>query len=320
MSQSTDKFRIIYDWPAMDDHLMDVQDIGQSLISLWEIIKLANSVNWNVVVSIEVKAKAWFEKWSFWVDIEVLARTAVDVKVLFGWDTATAIANALAICGFSYKIWEYIGNSPIWTSLIWLYKKLKGSKPIDVTYKSNSVIVRYINPDNFESDELEVIPEVFRLYSLLQARQAMQKIIAEPLSKEWVETFKILHKNNEIVITKTEAIYFKDESELKSTEEIIENAEITITSVAFVENQKWRAIYRWKSIFIKLLDKIFIDKINNHSEKFWIDDRIIWKLLQRTIEIPEQNPKIEYELIEVYSHLDWKSNPDQLTVGDLKED
>lgn len=317
MTSSKDTFQIVYDWPALNENTMNVMDLWWSLTALWELMILANRANENLTIQIETRVQAWFKRWCFWIEIEVCAQSIGVVNTIFWSDTATAIANMISICWFSFGTGKVIWDSIIGTSIIWLYRKLKGSKPIEIVHKTSSVIVRYIDPETSNEDKAEVIPEVFTLYSMLQARQALQKIITEPLSKDWINIFKVIHWEKEVIITKEEALYFKEESNEESTEEIIDNIEIKITSVTFLPNQKWKATYNWRSIFVKLLDQIFIDKIKNHNEKFWSDDRIIWKLLQRITESSDQTIKIEYELLEVYEHLDWNKKIEQMTVDEV---
>lgn len=221
----------------------------------------------------------------------------------------TAIANAIAILWFSYGSWVFIWNSPVWTWLIWLYKKLKGTQPIEIITKQSSVVVRYIDPEDWNSKDIQVIPEVYRLYTLIASRKAIETLISAPLLKEWINSFESEYQWKKVLVSKEEAIYFKDIPSQNIHEMIYDNQEIVIKMVNFMPDQKWKVQYGWKNIFVKIQDQIFIAKATSWLEKFANNDRLICKILERTIEIPDEtSQKLEYEILDVYEHIPFKQD------------
>lgn len=308
MDEHKEHFRITYDWPILKENVMDVY-VGASLIAIWQLIDLAHKENGKLDIKIETKVKAWFRQGCFGIDIECTAISISTVKNIFAWDTATAIANAITILWFSYGIWVFMWNSPLWTWLIWLYKKLKGTLPIEVITKQSSVIVRYIDPTDGNLKDIEVIPEVYRLYVLMASRKAIETLIATPLSKEWIDSFESEYQWKKVYVSKEESRYFEDISSQNVQERIYDNKEIILRMVNFIPDQKWKVQYEWRNIFVRIQDKDFIAKAVSWLEKFANNDRLICKILERTIELPDEtSQKLEYEILQVYEHIPIKQD------------
>jgi hypothetical protein len=103
-----------------------------------------------------------------------------------------------------------------------------------------------------------------RLYQDLAVRSAAQKVVADPLRREGIETFEVKeNKQPLLTVQKNEADYFeKPEIPPETLVETTRRAAFSIISLAFKEDNKWRLFDGNTQISALIEDESFLARVN----------------------------------------------------------
>ncbi|HUZ71430.1 MAG TPA: hypothetical protein VMU87_00470 [Stellaceae bacterium] len=188
---------------------------------------------------------------------------SAQITALFSGEGVTAAANLKELV---------IGGTPIVPGLIWLIKKLRGKKPTKIERLSDSHVRVTIDGESFE-----VPMALMRLYQDLAVRSAAQKMVAEPLKRDGIDTFEA-RENRKAVVTvhRAEIEYFaKPDLPEETLVEATRRAAFSIISLAFKEENKWRLYDGNTQISARIDDEAFQQRVDSNQIAFAKGDILI---------------------------------------------
>lgn len=98
----SEKFHVIYDGVALDEHLMDVRDLAPAMMAINDLLIHANQEINGDSLKIELKVKANFKAGSFGIEFHEILSWYSQIRDILTGPTVTALANAgglLALIG-----------------------------------------------------------------------------------------------------------------------------------------------------------------------------------------------------------------------------
>jgi len=238
---------------------MDVRDLAPALLAVGQLFDAANqALNRDAAqVRINVTATA---PGSFEIVFEVVQTLSAQVTAFFSGETATAAVN----------LKELILASGV--GLIWLIKKLRGKQPDRIERVSDDHVRITIGSESFH-----VPLKLMRLYQDLAVRVAAQKVVAEPLKRQGIDTF-VARDNGAAMITvsKSETADFeKPEVPDETLVEATRRAAFSIVSLAFKEDNKWRLYDGNTQISALIEDSDFQQRVDSNLIAFAKGDILI---------------------------------------------
>jgi len=289
----TEKFHVIYDGEALDEHLMDVRDLAPAMMAISDLLTHANQVINGDKVKIQLKVKANFKAGSFGLEFVEYMTWANHIKDFLLGPGATAISNASGILSF-------IGFFSSTTfGLIQLYKYLKGKPPVKVEVSDSKAKVFYTETEYVEIDE-----RTLKLYRNRTIAADLEKVL-EPLTKDGIDTLYVVKDDNkkepELVIQKQDIEYFKYQEVQEDENVTYSQAFVTIVSVTFKEKNKWKFSNGNLIFSAKVTDEYYLNRINSGELRFGKGD-ILKVKLKSTQTIAHNTLKTEYEVVEVLEH------------------
>ena len=249
-------FTIAYDGPALSGGVMDVRDLAPALMALGQLLDAANvTVNGDTAqLKLQVRATA---PGSFQISFDLVQSWTTQVLHFFASDQVAGATNLLA--------WVLGVGAPATGSLLWLTKKLRGGTPVRVEQLSSNMMRL-----TFEEETFDIPLELLRLYQDLSVRNALQKLIQEPLKQEGIDEFQV--KVDGIVIekiTEIDATYFSKpvlQDEILIDE--LRSSAFSIVSLAFKEDNKWRLFDGNTQISASISDSDFLAKVDTNQLAF----------------------------------------------------
>jgi hypothetical protein len=146
--------------------------------------------------------------------------------------------------------------------------------------------------------------ELLRLYQDVATRNALQKLIEEPLSKPGISSFTV-KKDAQIVtsVSQEEAVYFaKPRLPDEILVEEVRRSAFSIISLAFKEENKWRLYDGNTQISAAIEDEDFLQRVETNQVSFSKGDILICDVRvvqRRTIE----GLKTDYVVERVVQHI-----------------
>ncbi len=289
----SEKFHVVYDGKALDEHLMDVRDLAPAMMAISDLLTHANKEINGDKLEIKLNVKANFKTGCFGIEFVEQLSWVNQIKDLLTGPTATALANASGILGFV----GFFGGTAI--GVIQLYKKLKGKPPVKIEETLDNAKVFYS-----ETEYLEVDKRVLRLYRSKVIASDIEKML-EPLNKEGIDSFyvvkEMLDQNIELFIDKDEVEFFKFQDIDDHLSESITETFLQIESISFKEKNKWRFNNGGSTINASISDEVFLQKIDSGLLRFGKGDLLKVKL--KTIQfLAHTKLKTEFEVVEVIEH------------------
>lgn len=281
-------FQVIYDGSALESHEMDVRDLAPALLAISDVLDESNKIVYGDRTKVQVNVKGSFKTGSFVIELSV-AQLPIDQLVsLFDSDSANAAANLLQILGFIIPGGGLIGF------LLWLKnRKIKNIENVDDT----KTIIEVENEEKYEAN-----PRIIALFSNIRVRTSIQKVIAEPLSKEGIDTFTIKQNNEETTIKSEDKDYFKlSEIPDELLKDQVREVYLKVLSISFVEGNKWRFSDGGVEFFATITDEEFIKKVQENKDGFFKDDLFQVRLREKQW-IADTGIKSDYEIEEVLDH------------------
>ncbi len=180
------EFVVKYDGPALEEHLIDVNELAPALMSLNDLLKEANSIANGDSASVSVKVRATTPG-SFEIMIRALHYVDQQVVPALTGNKVTALVNLMALLGVA-------GGVP---GLIWLIQKLKGGQPEKVS------VVMEANPDELEIETKEGKFRIGKLtwefYNSKTVRKSVYGML-KPLEREGVETVEFIDAQKRVTV------------------------------------------------------------------------------------------------------------------------
>lgn len=188
-------------------------------------------------------------------------------------------------------------------SLIWLVRQLKGRKPEKVE-KLTADRVRITLTVEGTPEVIEVPMQTLRLYQDVAVRKSLEGVVHDPLTKEGIDTFKASDSEAglPVVIKEGEAESFTaPEIEGSIVTDEARNMALSIVSLAFKEDRKWRFYDGNSQLSATIADEDFLRKVDN-NEPFTKGDvlRCEVRVVQRQT---TSGLKSEYTVLKVLEHI-----------------
>lgn len=283
-------FQIIYDGPALQNNEMDVRDLAPALLAISDVLDEANKITYGDKTEVQVNVRGSFKTGSFGIDFSVVQKGIEGFTSLFNSDQASAAANLLQILGF-------IGIPAGGIGLIGLLLKLRNRKIKKVTKKGENKTIIEV-----EDEKIETHPKVLALFSNVNIRTNLQKIITEPLSREGIENFTIKKDNEVNTIKSEEKDYFKlSDIPDEPLKDQVREVYLKALSVVFVEGNKWKFSDGTNEFFATVKDEKFVKDVQGNKISFTKDDTFNVKLREKQW-ITDTGLKTEHEIEKVISH------------------
>ncbi|EII5851493.1 hypothetical protein ACSRBF_03330 [Acinetobacter baumannii] len=289
----SEKFHVVYDGKALEEHLMDVRDLAPAMMAISDLLTHANKEINGDKLEIQLNVKANFKTGCFGIEFVEHLSWVNQIKDLLVGPTATALANASGILGLV----GFFGGATV--GVIQIYKKLKGNPPVKIEETVDHAKVFYT-----ETEYLEVDKRALRLYRSKVIASDIEKML-EPLSKDGIDSFyvvkEMLDENVELFIDKKEVEYFKFQDIDDHLSENITETFLQIESISFKEKNKWRFNNGGSTINASITDEVFLQKIDSGLLRFGKGDLLKVKL--KTIQfLAHTKLKTEFEVMEVIEH------------------
>lgn len=275
-------FKIQYDGDALKNGEMAVRGLAPALLALDDLITGANQRLSPTAPALSLNFKATKEG-SF--EVELIAKFT-DFVSLFSSKEASAVANLLSFVGLSgYGLFQLLKDS-------------KGKKPKKVVT---------LSPDEVEIDfgnneKLKIKKEVLGLYTDPKLREAAYDTI-RPLELKGISSFKTFSDGEETnSIGKDELPYFIPPN-VEDVEilDYVGEFNLSIISLAFKEDNKWRFTDGGNFYIAIITDKNFLKEIDSDSTSFRKHDVLNVRMRTRQWNT-SKGLKTEYEIVEVIKH------------------
>ncbi|WP_312536275.1 hypothetical protein [Acinetobacter variabilis] len=289
----SEKFHVVYDGKALEEHLMDVRDLAPAMMAISDLLTHANKEINGDKLEIQLNVKANFKTGCFGIEFVEHLSWVNQIKDMLAGPTATALANASGIL----SLVGFFGGATV--GVIQIYKKLKGKPPVRIEETTDNAKVFYS-----ETEYLEVDKRALRLYRSKVIASDIEKML-EPLSKDGIDSFyvvrEMLDENVELFIDKEEVEYFKFQDIDDHLSESITETFLQIESISFKEKNKWRFNNGGSTINASISDEAFLQKIDSGLLRFGKGDLLKVKL--KTIQfLAHTKLKTEFEVVEVIEH------------------
>jgi len=283
MSQK-EYFQVVYDGDALQHNEMDVRDLAPALLAISDLLDEANKITYGDKTKVQVNVKGTFKSGSFGFDLAVVQGGIDGITSLFNNDQINAASNLLQILGFIG-----VPSGSLLGLLLWL--KNRKIKTIENVNESKTII-------EVENDEkYETSPRVIALFSNVRIRTSIQKVIAEPLSKDGISSFAIKKDDQETVIKEEEKDYFKLSD---IPDELLQDQErevfLTVVTISFTEGHKWKFSDGNVEFYATISDENFVNKVQQNKDGFFKDDLFRVKLREKQW-ISDSGIKSDYEII-----------------------
>lgn len=286
----TATFQIIYSGPTLENNEMDIRELAPSLVAVADLLEEANLIINGGGTKINVNVHGSFKSGSFGIDFTVVQDILQNIMDFFNSEGITTATNILAL----------LGIKDIGQGLVGLLKRLKNRKIKKVENIADNRVSIHITSD----EKIEIDSRVLDLYKSQRIRDALDKIIAQPLSRIGINEIRVGTDDSSkpVVISKDEKEYF--EIPLLGDELLGENtteAYLQVVSLSFKEDNKWR-FSRGESVFYaRLKDDEFLAKIDKNEVRFSKDDILRVRLLAKDI-LADKGIRTEYTILEVIEH------------------
>ncbi len=252
---------ISYDGPALQDGRIDVQTLAPALLAVGQLFDAANRVVYGEDATIKVHVSAT-RKGSFEVILGIDQNFIQQAIQFLNSKEVAAVINLNDLL---------IGGGVALAGLLGFIKWLAGRDPDSIEKISDDVVRITI-----EGNSIDVSNTVLRLYENLEVRDALHRLIADPLEQEGVEKFTVNNESLREQVSKEEAPSFRRPSfsEQLLTDETRQIA-FSIVSLTFKEENKWRLHDGDASISATITDQEFLDRVAKNDIAFAKDDLLI---------------------------------------------
>lgn len=217
---SKEIIRFRFNGPAVDDKLIDVNDLAPSLLALGDLCKEANHHLNHGKVLANVRVRVDSEQNCFELDVE-LALTAYDAVKEFVFAEKTQVAK---------EVLEWLGLLGVSSGFIWFIKKIGFRTVSNVTFGLNGTVNLELTDEKGKTQIIETSKTVYELYEETECVKHVQKLI-RPLENEGFSSLEFEYKSakniTKTVITKEDAKIINSH---KKIEEIVEDEPQTFTA------------------------------------------------------------------------------------------
>lgn len=214
---------------------------------------------------------------------------------MFVGDEATAAANIIGIL---------TGGSVIGMGAIALIRRLRGRRP-KVTRRDDHRVDVEIDGTSIEVDE-----PVVRVALDLNVRLSLERVVAEPLSKEGIDAVEIGEADRIETIEKADGFSFLMPPEIEAgVFESRYRTPFSIVSLSFKEGNKWRLHDGKATINAIVEDQDFLARVSHSDIAFAKGDILICDVRVITRQEPK-GLRADYFIERVIEHRPTRPHPD----------
>lgn len=285
-------FRLAYDGEAVSNGEMDVADLAPALLGMAQLLKAAARVidgdNAEINVRLKSTREACFEVW---------LNLAVD-GAKTGWaflktPDGQAAATLLQLLGFT-GIGSIVGA-------VTIIRWLAGRRPQVVSVGGDKVRLEV------DGDVLEVTDSVARLALDSGVRASLEKVVAEPLEKDGIDSVSLGDATGGATIEKSEGPYFRALTGGVTDEFVSKYVKaFSIVTLSFKAGQKWRLSDGGSNRLVVMSDENFQAKVDSSQVAFAKGDILVCEVVETSRRTPS-GFKSEFEIVKVAEH----RHPDQ---------
>lgn len=288
-------FRLTYDGPAVEDGTMDVRDLAPALLGVGQLIEATNCVLNGEAATAKVRIQT-VRPGSFDILLHVDVSFLQTIRDVFAGDTATAAANILQIL---------TGGSAITLGAIGLIRHLRGRRP-SLSCKTEGRLIEV----EIDGTKIEVDEPVVRVALDVNVRMSLERVVAEPLSKEGIDAVEIGDAERVERIDKGEGYSFLSPPDREAgVFESKYRTPFSIVSLSFKEGNKWRLHDGKSGINATVEDQDFLARVNHSDIAFSKGDILICDVRVITRQEPK-GLKAEYFIERVIEHRPARRHPD----------
>jgi hypothetical protein len=297
------KFQITYSGPALDANEMDVRELTPALVAVADLLEEANLIIGGGGSRVSVNVHGSFRTGSFGIDFTVIH----DI-----YQNVMSILNSPGVAGAS-NLLQLLGLRDVGKGLIGFLKKLKNREIERVEKLGKDGIRIHITRE----ETVDIDPRVLDLYKSARIRNALDKVIAEPLGRIGIDDVEVKAENatNSLHIKKDEREYFTMPLlEDETLGENVSEAYLHVVSLSFKTDNKWKFARGEAVFFAEIADADFLNKINRNEARFSKDDILKVELYAKDV-LTERGISTEYRVLRVLEH---RSAARQLKLPETK--
>jgi hypothetical protein len=264
---------LTYEGPAVDSGVMDVRDLAPALLSLGNLIEAANRVvnGENSTAQIQVRTVG---AGSFSIGFDVTVAFLQSIRDLLAGAEATAAANVITIL---------TGGAAVGGGAVALVKWLKGRTPTAIKRKEAGRVLVEVDGQTIEVDEI-----VARVSVDVSVRLALERVVAEPLSREGIDAVIIGEKSSPERIEKPDGYSFLAPPDRESgSYEYRYRAPFSIVSLSFKQGNKWRLNDGKTTLNVTVVDQAYLERVDRNEITFAKGDILICDVRVETREEPK---------------------------------
>jgi len=250
---STAHFSVEYDGSALDNHEMDSRDLAGALLALGDLMGDAASSLYGEGVKTNVKVRA-FKAGSFGIDLSLQQSIMQSIVSILSTHPVEAASNASGMIALTFYLINFIK---------WCGKR----KIRSFEAKSDNTLVVILE----DGDSQELDERVVQLFQDLKTRKSLVKVLA-PLGKSGIDSVKFLEESSggvKVKISKDEHKYFDvpmQQDDLLLDE--VRTMALSIISLAFKEENKWRLSDGNATIYAVIADQGFLRDVDENLISF----------------------------------------------------
>ena len=280
------QFGVVYDGPVLGDGSMPVSDLAPALLALGDLFVGASLAAFPEQEPVALNIKATKDG-SFLVQLAIHSPDTWDQIIhFFSSDPIAALLNVRDLV---------IGGTG---GLFWLIRRLHGRR----IAKEDPLDPGNVRLTLDDGTTIEVPTEALKLYRNVHIRRKAREVV-EPVTKDGIESVEFVVEN-EITVSIEEAdVEAFDVPEIEDVPLGDHEVEmvVEISSVAFVEKNKWRLSTGENSFAAALEDADFLRRVNG-GEAFRKGDMLRCRM---RIEQSRHGESLhtEHRVVEVLEHI-----------------
>ena len=284
-------FQLIYDGKALENNEISPRELSTALIAINDVLNQANQTINRGKAKIEIKVKASFETGCFKINFKVYQDLLDKAKDLLLSTALEKLLDAKELLSLIFD--EKLG-------LFALLLFLKGSKPTKIIENGDGSFVVYR-----DAKQIRVEKKVLSLYKDFKLRKSLEGCL-EPLKKDGIDDFGIIHNKENICLVKKESANYFDcpqPEQTKIEEDITFTTSVNIVNLSFKEGNKWFVNDGQSSFYAIVEDEDFLNKIQNSLVEFSKGDILSVKIRREQFFSPDDKKlKIENYIVKVLRH------------------
>jgi len=260
MRMSEASFSLAYDGPAVREGEMDLAELGPALIGLSQLLKAAGRATYGEEAVVSVRAKATREG-SFEVLLSLGVQGGHMLWEFWKQPDVQSASTLLGLLGLTVK-----------DGAVQAIKMLRGSRPRKQERLKNGE-VRIEAADGTSL----VIPEPsLRLALDPTVRQALQRVVVQPLESDGIDTVKMGSGTSRVVVTEEEIDSFRSLPDTDDDQFVSRfQKPFKIVSLHFTSGRKWRLHDGRATRLVAIEDEDFNARVDRNEERFAKGDLLI---------------------------------------------